>query len=170
MANTWFIADTHFSHNNILKYENRPFDDIMDMNNKLIAYWNSTVKNDDKIFILGDFALCKKETIKEIVEQLHGYKVLIMGNHDQLSPKSYIELGFNEVSRYPVILEQFWILSHAPMYLNESMPYANIFGHVHSNPEYKDYSAQSICVSVERAHMNYRPISFNKVKELMGVE
>ncbi|MFR0986288.1 MAG: hypothetical protein ACLSFZ_06955 [Frisingicoccus sp.] len=54
-------------------------------------------------------------------------------------------------------IEGFWILSHEPLYINENMPYANIFGHVHGNPTYKDFCRQSICVCVERT--DYRPIS-----------
>lgn len=167
MSNILFIADTHFYHNNILKYENRPFSSIEEMNERLIDNWNSRVKTNDKIFMLGDFMFAHKNKLPELVSRLNGYKILVMGNHDQLSPLTYINAGFSEVYRYPVIFENFYILSHAPIYINSNMPYANIFGHIHSNPSYKDYTRQSICVSVERKHMNYYPISFNEIKELM---
>ncbi|MCM1505672.1 MAG: hypothetical protein NC177_00835 [Ruminococcus flavefaciens] len=42
------------------------------------------------------------------------------------------------------------------------MPYANIFGHVHANPLYKDVSEQSFCVSMERTA--YRPVEFTDIK------
>jgi calcineurin-like phosphoesterase family protein len=48
------------------------------------------------------------------------------------------------------------------------MPYANIFGHVHGNPAYKDYSSQSFCVSVER--INYTPILFEDIRLAMSLE
>jgi calcineurin-like phosphoesterase family protein len=48
------------------------------------------------------------------------------------------------------------------------MPYANIFGHVHANPIYKDFSPQSFCVSVER--INYTPISFEEIKRVIAEE
>ena len=93
----YFIADTHFSEQNIMRYENRPFKDIAEM---------------DK--------------------------------YD-----------------YPIIIKDFWILSHEPLYVNKNMPYANLFGHVHNSPIIKTCSEQHYCVSVER--INYTPISFDDV-------
>ncbi len=63
--------------------------------------------------------------------------------------------------QYPVIYNEWFILSHEPVYINSNMPYANIYGHVHSNPSYADYSAQSFCVSAER--INYTPIEFSQI-------
>ena len=170
MSKTFFIADTHFWHSNVIKYENRPFMSAEEMNAKLISNWNKVVRSPDRVFMLGDFALANRQKIAEIVPKLNGHKILIMGNHDQYAPKFYLEAGFDEVSKYPIILDGFWILSHEPMYLNENMPYANIFGHVHGNMAFADFSPQSICVSVERKHMNYTPIEFNQVKKIMGVD
>lgn len=47
MANTFFIADTHFNHSNIIKYCNRPFISSEDQTSKLIENWNSVVKDED---------------------------------------------------------------------------------------------------------------------------
>ena len=101
-----------------------------------------------------------------ICKSLNGKKILVMGNHDEHTPNWYRECGFEEVSRFPVIYENFWILSHEPMYVNTNMPYANIFGHIHSNPIYKTVSNQSACVSVER--IDYRPVEFSEIKKLIA--
>ena len=80
-----------------------------------------------------------------------------MGNHDQyLTPQQWRDLGFEECYDLPVILKNFFILSHEPLYVCRSMPYANLFGHVHSNPTYRSVSSRSACVSVER--IDYTPI------------
>lgn len=167
MPNIWLIGDTHFYHENILKYENRPFSSVDKMNKALISNWNSKVKSRDKIIVLGDFCFGAIQHAKEILDQLNGYKVLVMGNHDTVSPKRFIEAGFDEVYRYPIIYDGFYILSHEPMYVNSNMPYANIFAHVHSNKAYADASEQTFCVSVERPALNYYPIEFEKVKRIM---
>ena len=57
MGKTFFIADTHFGHNAIIGYENRPFADIEEMDEHIIKCWNGTVTADDKVFIIGDFSM-----------------------------------------------------------------------------------------------------------------
>lgn len=155
----YFIADTHFSEGNIIWYENRPFADVAEMDQKLLSLWNGIVKKDDEVYVLGDFGAEGKE--ESILNQLNGKKFLIKGNHDVRSNKYYRDAGFEEVYDHPIIIKDFWILSHEPLYVNRNMPYANLFGHVHDSPIIKTYSKQHYCVSVER--INYRPISFEDI-------
>lgn len=164
----YLIADTHFGHTNIIPYESRPFSDVEEMDRELVKRWNETVGKQDLVFVLGDFSFYGKERTAKICKALQGKKVLIMGNHDSHSVPFYLECGFAEVSRYPIVYEGYWILSHEPLYMNAHMPYANIFGHVHGSTLYKDVSAQSFCVSAER--IDYRPISFAEVKQAVTRE
>lgn len=165
MPKIYFIGDTHFGHKNIITYENRPFGSVEEMDSSMIERWNSTVSKEDIIFHVGDFSFFNIALSKDILSRLNGDKRLIMGNHDTKSVASYYEMGFQRVYDYPILLEHFWLVSHEPLYINSNMPYANIFGHVHGNPQFKDYSSQSFCVSVER--IDYRPISFDEIKKLM---
>jgi len=168
----YFIADTHFSDDAIRRYENRPYGDVRKMNESMIENWNSVVADEDEVYVLGDFGalsdskeecdgLGTKEISRNILAALKGTKYLVKGNHDTESNEYYRQAGFAEVYDKPVILEEFWILSHEPLYVCENMPYANLFGHVHNSPLYKDYSRQHYCVSVER--IGYQPISFAEV-------
>lgn len=159
MSKKFIIADTHFGHKNIITYENRPFADVDEMDGCLIDNWNSVVGKNDKIYILGDFALTSKERLAEIVHQLNGYKILILGNHDNYTVELYHGVGFNVVSPYPIIVNDWFILSHQPLYINANMPYANIFGHVHGNKQYRDFSKQSFCASCERT--NFAPVELD---------
>lgn len=165
---TFFIADTHFGHEAIIRYENRPFANAKEQEEQLIKKWNETVDDEDTVYVLGDFGLSdSKEETRRVCQSLKGKKILILGNHDTQDPEWYRACGFAEASPWPIIFEGFWILSHEPLYINENMPYANIYGHVHANPTYKNYSRQSICVCVERT--DYRPITFDEVrKKVLG--
>lgn len=159
----FFIADTHFGDRNIIRNENRPFSDISKMDNTIIKNWNATVSENDTVFIVGDFSFYNKEKATEICKNLNGEKIFVMANHDAENEKYYYECGFSGISRYPVIYENFWIISHEPVYVNINMPYANIFGHVHRNPIYTDFSERSFCISAER--INYIPVEFSEIKK-----
>ena len=167
MCKIFFIADTHFGHEAIIHYENRPFKNIDEMTTALINNWNKVVSTEDTVFLLGDFSAYDKDANISICNRVNGHKILIIGNHDTENEKYYYDCGFENVSKYPIIYENFWILSHEPMYINSNMPYANVFGHVHGNPLYTDYSKQSYCVSAER--INYTPIEFNEIKRKMWI-
>lgn len=166
--NTFFVADPHFGHKAILKYENRPFSSVEEMDELMIKNWNSVVGRDDRVYLLGDVSFHKRNDTWNIIRRLKGNIYLVMGNHDGGSIRSYYDIGFDRVYDCPIIYNEFWMLSHEPLYINENMPYANIFGHVHSNKEYKDFSSQSFCVSVER--INYTPIEFSEIKQKMGIQ
>lgn len=165
MSNTWFIADPHFGHKNIIAYENRPYGSVAEMDEDIIDKWNSVVSKHDKIYILGDLSFYDNSRTAQIVAKLKGKKYLILGNHDKKNVQVYYNMGFHRVYDHPIILDDFWMLSHKPLYTNTNMPYANIFGHVHGNKAYTNYSLQSFCVSVER--INYTPISLEQIKNMI---
>ena len=164
----FIIADPHFGHENIIKYENRPFSNVKEMDEKLIALWNKTIGKDDLIYILGDFTLSRnKETISKLVSTLHGRKVLIMGNHDTKKPKDYMECGFEEVTRKPIMVEPGVILMHEPFNDENfiSSLYIYFFGHVHANKTMMDECVNAMCVCAERTE--YKPIDLDKAIKKM---
>ena len=159
----FIIADTHFGHANIIEYENRPFSNVYEMDYRLIELWNSVVGNDDLVYVLGDFTLSrKKEIITNLLHQLYGKKVLIMGNHDTRKPKDYIECGFVNATRKPIMVEPGVILMHEPFTDSSNIApnYIYFFGHVHNNHSIMDDYPNCMCVSVER--INYRPIDLDE--------
>jgi len=121
----WFTADTHFGHENIIKYCNRPFKDADEMNDVLINNWNEQVAEDDTIFHLGDLCFKKFHRGKDIVtEELNGNIILIKGNHDKKqSIKTIIDsiiIKYNGRRIY---------LTHYPELGNHLM--LTLAGHVH---------------------------------------
>ena len=150
MSKVFFIADTHFGDNDVflMSGENKFFDSVKDKDEEIIKNWNTTVSPEDIVFILGDFG------DMNYWPRLSGKKFLIKGNHDR-------EEHCN--SLYPIVYENFFILSHEPMWVDEDGPYANIFGHVHNNPIYKTVTSRSYCVCACRN--GYTPIAFEKIVE-----
>ena len=54
---TWFTSDPHFGHANIIRFCDRPFDDVQAMNDALVHRWNAVVQPEDTVYVLGDVAL-----------------------------------------------------------------------------------------------------------------
>ena len=52
----FFTSDSHFFHENIMKFCHRPFKTIEEQDQTLIENWNKVVPQDGLVFHLGDFA------------------------------------------------------------------------------------------------------------------
>lgn len=161
----FLISDSHFGHKNIIKYCNRPFDNVEDMNSTLIKNWNSVVDNEDYVYHLGDFGLGTKNELIAIGNKLNGHKILVMGNHDHMSKTAYKECGFDKVEKGPLRLrfdgdKIVYLLSHYPISNLEDNE-CNIFGHIHNQHNHLVQPPKTYCVSVER--INYTPIEFEEL-------
>lgn len=164
----WIIADTHFGHGNIIKYEARPFENAAAMDETLVAKWNARVAADDVVYVLGDFTLCRRlDVIQHLLSLLRGRKVLVMGNHDTRKPAEYVQCGFTYVSRKPIMVDPGVILMHEPFQDSSLIcpHYLYFFGHVHAKHCNMDDYANCMCVSVERT--DYVPIDLDQaIKKL----
>lgn len=98
MTTRWHISDTHFWHSNVIKHCSRPWADVVEMNEALIANWNSCVKPEDTIIHYGDYSFAGFEKTFEITRRLNGHKIIICGNHDIQNKmhKRWERLGFAE--------------------------------------------------------------------------
>lgn len=138
-GNIWLYSDPHFDDPELEKYRTITAEEQ-------IANINKRVGKKDTIIFLGD--ICNLERIKAI----RGYKVLIMGNHDEGSAAKYLAAGFNEVYEGPLMINNKIILSHEPMDLPEYM--FNIHGHVHG-PFVFNRRRFNVCAE----HIHFEPIS-----------
>lgn len=83
MGKIYFTADTHFGHDNVLKLDGRPFANVGEMDDEIVARWNGTVRQCDTVYHLGDFSLrFSPEYLSGILERLNGEIRLVCGNHD----------------------------------------------------------------------------------------
>lgn len=134
------------------------------MDQVLIDNWNLSVKRNDIVYHLGDVSFYNRQKTKEIISQLNGYKILILGNHDRgRSVSFWKDVGFYEVYTKPIRLDYFYYFSHEPVILEEKyddLMHANYHGHLHSkNMKDRRYT----CLSVEQ--IDYKPISLEELKE-----
>ena len=157
---TFFTADTHFFHRNVIKYDDRPFETLEEMNNVLIKKWNKVVKGDDIIYHLGDISFGSATLTKEVLKKLKGRKRLVRGNHDYKSDNWYRDAGFEKVYDKPVLWNEFYLLSHEPLttQLTKDFPMINLHGHIHQN---KIECSQFINVGC--MHWDWKPVNFKQL-------
>lgn len=140
MAN-FYISDLHIGHENILQFDNRPFADVNEMNNKLIENWNARVRSDDTVYILGDFIWAKESEWPSIVGSLAGNKVLIRGNHDPKQFSAATKRMFQEITDLKEIKDsgKHVVMCHYPIPFFRAgfAPTAfMLYGHVHESKFY----------------------------------
>ena len=140
-----YISDLHFGHVNILKYDNRPFSSVEEMDEAMTELWNETVSPKDTTYILGDICWnTSYEAWKATLSRLNGTKFVVKGNHDR---HDYL----NRLRRDGVIKD--WehqivvddgdrkvVLNHSPMpfFVNMHVPnWYHLYGHTHLSFDYQ---------------------------------
>jgi len=126
----FFSTDPHFGHKNIIPLAGRPFRDVTEMNEMIVANWNSVVSPEDSAHILGDIALGSIMESLEYIGRLNGTLYMEWGNHDRCFPGSkksagmtpeewvgvYLDAGFTSVqpSGRLILFPEVVNLSHFP--------------------------------------------------------
>lgn len=80
--NIWFTSDEHYHHANVIKYCNRPFSSVEEMDEEIVKRHNEVVKFGDLVYHLGDLQFGKWKESLPFLSRLTGTHFLIIGNHD----------------------------------------------------------------------------------------
>ena len=136
----FYISDLHIGHENVIRFDNRPFSNVQEMEAALMANWNGRVCRDDTVYILGDFIWGKEPEWRRIVPLFNGNKVLIRGNHDLKGMSKDVRSMFQDVKDYKEITDdgRRVILCHYPImfYKGAYNPLVYMLcGHVHTTRE-----------------------------------
>jgi len=163
----WFTSDLHFGHANIIKYCNRPFKDVEEMNRVLIENWNSVVGKTDTVYHLGDFAF--RRTFSghdgsdlDFESQVNGKVIFLKGNHDSKYPKCIIESMIIRQEGHRIHL------NHYPELANPLM--MSLVGHVHNKwkVQYHVNANNTMgfpIVNVGIDVWDYRPVSLQQIEK-----
>lgn len=188
MSKTFFTADLHFGHANVIQYAKRPFADVDEMNAALIANWNAVVGDQDEVWLLGDVAMISSSRAIPLVKQLRGRKHLIRGNHDRQMNLS-LHKEFETVDDYrelkaqrpipsrgtdPLIakpLNPFIVLCHYPFATWNGAHHGSWCLHGHSHGTYRpgrpDVHDGGKILDVGVDCHNFRPIDLEEVADIM---
>lgn len=173
MEKTFFIADTHFGHGNVIGLSKRPFKDVEEMDGQLIANWNKVVGNDDLVYIIGDFWYRGADSPVNYIRKLSGKKILIKGNHDTKSLKNQeFVKEFEEILDIKEIVlgNNRIIMCHYPMlewngYFKGSYM---VHGHIHNNLplHYEVLLKEERLLNAGVDVINNQPVTFDELIQL----
>jgi calcineurin-like phosphoesterase family protein len=173
MNQLFFTSDHHFGHANIIRFCNRPFESVEEMDEVLIQRWNEKVQPDDLVYHLGDFGLTSKEHLASILDRLNGTIHLIAGNHEGSAMqhrrrfqwiKDFYELKVKDPEKENGV--QRIILFHYAMRTWRGARRGNwhLYGHSHGNlPDLEDQLSFDIGVDCH----DFYPLSYEEVKAIM---
>lgn len=173
MAEQFFISDTHFFHDNIIKFDKRPFKTIEEMHEQMLKKWNDKVTNTDTVYILGDFTWRSTNDAIDFLSELKGRKRLINGNHDFKNSGTKYKKLFETIKDYEEVKVgmNFCQLSHyfMPFYNKHYYGGFMLHGHSHNSREHfyeleiewllktKGLNPKIYNVGCMHPYMNYEP-------------
>lgn len=175
MSNIFFISDTHFGHDRIRGYSNRPYSSVDEMNHALIKNWNAVVKPKDTVWHLGDFAFMRFPDFKNVLRQLNGTIHFVSGNHDQMIDKKYDEIleqgKIRSIQSYAElkINGKMIVLFHYGMRTWNKAHHGSIhlYGHSHGSLPPHGLSVD-VGVDCKEITPEYRPIHLDEVLKYMS--
>lgn len=156
-----FMSDLHYNHENVIRFDNRPFKSVDEMNESIEKTLIENVGPDDILFDLGDlFWKCSDHVITGILDKIHPKKFFkIIGNHDkwpvyQKLQGKYFDLVCDQLD---IKIEHdgklyMIALSHYPMVSWNHKPRGGlqIFGHCHGHID--DFNDSSYDLRVDAGY------------------
>jgi len=188
--NIFFTSDYHLGHNNVIKFDNRPFKGLHDMHHTMIENWNSVVNEDSIIFYLGDYIYKGDVKIaKWFSSQIKGRIHFLMGNHDKYRVISSLNrfekiygddtaLGGATIKVKDSDCKDGWqsiVMCHYPILSWNKARYSawHIHGHCHqnmtNNPNMSWFYDNKV-IDAGCNGWNYTPISYQQVKDVMSAK
>ena len=176
----FYIADTHFGHKNIIRYDNRPFKNVIDMDDVIIKNWNKAVTDNDTVYIIGDISWYDYKRTAAIFNSLNGHNILIKGNHDRVNKE--ITSCFDRICDYLEIQDdnEKVVMSHYPMLFwnGQFRDSIHLYGHVHNSHQWnacesfrkelkqlQDIPMRMYNVGCMMKYMNYTPRTLKHILE-----
>lgn len=168
MPKTWFTADTHFRHANIIRHCSRPFADVSEMDRTLVDSWNAVVSPGDDVWVLGDFAIGGPEIARGYLRRLRGKKHLVWGNHDKHSVRQLPDWASSQAYVETKVDDVRLVLLH---YALRTWPGSNhgvlhLYGHSHGNLPVLDDRSLDVGVDV----WGFRPVSLTEIRKRLATQ
>ena len=171
----WLTSDLHLEHDREFIWKARSFESVKDMNEQIISRWNTLIKPEDEVYILGDIMLGNNIKGMWAIAELNGRLHLIRGNHDtdtrialfkgcsqfiEICDAKYLKYGKYHfyMTHYPCLTGNLEKESLTQMTLN-------LHGHTHSQKKF--FYDLPYCYNVGMDAHNCVPVSIDEIIEDM---
>lgn len=175
----WFTSDLHLGHANVLKFANRPWDDVDAMASALIRAINDRVSTVDELYILGDYSYkISWQQAAALRKRINCQRVhLVPGNHDvdwSLPDCSDTFILEQPICRVKDVDGRQVVLSHYPLMDWQGMSHGSwhLHGHIHSprSSAVATYNELNLLQGLRRYDVGtdangYAPVSLDEVRE-----
>ena len=170
----FFTSDQHFNHAGILKFTDRPWVNVNEMNDGIVAAWNAVVGPRDVVWVLGDFAYHSADfDMLSIFKSLRGKKNLVIGNHDEKN-KSVMSLGWERIERLHTFRENGVRLElcHYPLASWKNAHNGSLMLHGHSHGNMKENVPHRFDVGIDAlgAQFNHGPIPVEAIVAIAATQ
>ena len=190
--NIFFTSDFHLFHHNVLKFDNRPFENVDEMHLALEERWNEVVEPNDIVIYLGDLSFAKqadKAYVEGMMYRLNGTIHYVMGNHDKMddikkigkfsSVQDYLEVRIKHNQPDPshigalVRVETLFCCMHYPIFEwnKKHRGSYHVHGHSHGNihhGEESGYYEGRRVMDVGCMLNNYTPFSYTEIMDKLN--
>jgi calcineurin-like phosphoesterase family protein len=165
--NLFFTGDTHFGHRAVIRYGNRPFADIDEMDEELVRRWNIVVPRNGEVWHLGDVSFRKSADTLAILKRLNGRKHLIEGNHDNLNGETKAQ--FVDIADYRELKVdgRKIVLCHYPLESWNQMAYGSWHLHGHSHGNLREFGLRA---DVGVDCWAQAPVSYGELAQYMSTK
>ena len=183
LSKIYFTSDLHFGHENVIRFDNRPFETVDEMDAELVRRWNAKVDRGDLVYVLGDMIWkTKNDDALNIIKSLNGQINLIKGNHDRFLSNAKAKNTLAAVKDYDdicVTLEdgttRRCVLSHyfIPMYNGHRYQGIHLHGHSHFTDEadfeidlaeqLNNQGIRNEIYNVGCMYWNYEPVTLDEI-------
>jgi calcineurin-like phosphoesterase family protein len=182
--NVYFTSDFHLFHKNVIRFDNRPFDNVDKMHIAIEEGWNEVVQPQDIVIYLGDLSFARREekqTVEDILNRLNGTIHFVLGNHDKYfdikqmprfkTVQDYLEVRIKHFDdKTGKVVETLFCCMHYPIYSWNKSHHGSfmIHGHCHGNLHHGEdasfYDNRKV-IDVGCMLHDYKPISYLDIME-----
>jgi len=157
----FFTADQHYGHRNIIKYCNRPFSSVEEMDEELIKRHNKVIGIDDTVIHAGDFTLATRQIAGRYIRRLNGTHKFLVGSHDKwIREINFPEIMVKKIDGQTIVVCHYAMLVWPHSHYNSW----HLFGHSHGRLNDK-IEGKSYDIGVD--NNNFYPVSLEQIKTIM---